>query len=814
MGIGTTAPAVRLHVAGTGGTPNVRLESLAGTGTRYVTADASGNLTAASSGGGGEATTASNGLSLSGTDVRLGGSLTSATTLANGSNTFAFSGTGNVGVGTTSPSANLDVNGTARVRTLSATGTRMVTADATGNLGNAALPTDAQALSISGSTISLTNGGNVTVPSSADNLGNHTATQALNLAANKLVGNGGTLGLSIASGGTVTTDGALSVGSTLGVTGTSNLTGIKLPGSFDPDATYVGTTGNSISFGTSGISEDFIGYKNNTFYFADSPGGSDVAAPGVNVGGSLTVGGLAGTGSRVVVADASGNLTATATLPTGESTTAGNGLTLTGTQVKLGGTLSATTTIDQGTNNLSFIGTGAIGLGSAPLGSTKLTVLSTGYSDAAIFSSTTAAGTNLLLSNESGTGRVWSLSSSGTSSAGGAGKLHISEQLTGTKATFDASGNFGLGITSPAVRLHVAGTSGTSNVRLESLAGTGTRYVTADASGNLTTAASGGGEATTASNGLSLSGLDVKLGGTLTGTTTVAQANNMFSLMGGKIGLGTSADVSGSRVSVAAGSAAENGLFVKTFDNTSTANSLKLDHNGSNLIVRPASAGGTTTVVENSAGNLVLNPSANSVGIRTSTPKTTLDVAGSARASGAVFARAYVANSYLSVEGPDYTADNQVHTADCTTTGVYGMTNVSVYATTSLDGYLGTNCANLLGVLLGTGIWRTGPGTGADAQFHTVQCQSDEVATGIRITATGTYLDGNVGLYCMPMNTAYTRGTSFTAMDRSTSLNTGDNNRFQSIACPTGTFVTGVQFYADSVLEYLSAVSCAGITVD
>ncbi|MBF9220182.1 discoidin domain-containing protein [Hymenobacter ruricola] len=57
-----------------------------------------------------------------------------------------------------------------------------------------------QTLSISGSTISLTNGGSVTVPSSADNLGNHTATQNLNLNGNLLTG-GGSLGLRMDASG-------------------------------------------------------------------------------------------------------------------------------------------------------------------------------------------------------------------------------------------------------------------------------------------------------------------------------------------------------------------------------------------------------------------------------------------------------------------------------------------------------------------------------------------------------------------------------------------------------------------------------------
>ena len=76
---------------------------------------------------------------------------------------------------------------------------------------------------------------------------------------------------------------------------------------------------------------------------------------------------------------------------------------------------------------------------------------------------------------------------------------------------------------------------------------------------------------------------------------------------------------------------AQNGLYVK-LNGASTNQSLKLEHNGSNLIVRPTSAGGTSTVVENTGGGgLLLNPSGGNVGIGTSSPpRARLDVNGSA----------------------------------------------------------------------------------------------------------------------------------------------------------------------------------------
>lgn len=131
------------------------------------------------------------------------------------------------------------------------------------------------------------------VATARDNLGNHTATRNLNLGANRLVGNGGTTGLSITTGGTV------------------------------------------------------------------------------------QVQSLAGTGTRLLTTDAAGNLAA-APLPTSESTTASNGLTLAGTDVRLGGALTTATTVAQGANPLGFTGTGGVAVGSAtPAASAQLDVAST-----------------------------------------------------------------------------------------------------------------------------------------------------------------------------------------------------------------------------------------------------------------------------------------------------------------------------------------------------------------------------------------------------------------------------------------------------
>jgi len=85
---------------------------------------------------------------------------------------------GGIPTGTFTPTFSVSSTGQVQVPGLAGTGTRVVTADANGNL----------------TTQSAASG-------AGDNLGNHTATQALNLGTNALVGNGGNTGLTITNAG-------------------------------------------------------------------------------------------------------------------------------------------------------------------------------------------------------------------------------------------------------------------------------------------------------------------------------------------------------------------------------------------------------------------------------------------------------------------------------------------------------------------------------------------------------------------------------------------------------------------------------------
>jgi hypothetical protein len=67
--------------------------------------------------------------------------------------------------------------------------------------------------------------------------------------------------------------------------------GLKLGNAnpFNPDPDFYENK-NFIAFRHANTSEDFIGYKNNTFYFKDSIGGGDTKDPNIVVGGKMGIG--------------------------------------------------------------------------------------------------------------------------------------------------------------------------------------------------------------------------------------------------------------------------------------------------------------------------------------------------------------------------------------------------------------------------------------------------------------------------------------------------------------------------------------------
>jgi hypothetical protein len=154
---------------------------------------------------------------------------------------------GNVGLGNSSPESTLHVEGTFKYVDGTQADGYVLTSDASGNASWEAatdndtqdlslsgstlsltdggsvdlsvINTDTQDLSYSGTTLSLTDGGSVNLSGLSDDMGNHIATQTINTDNNWISGDGGSEGVQIADDGGVTTSGTLSVG---GIINTNN----------------------------------------------------------------------------------------------------------------------------------------------------------------------------------------------------------------------------------------------------------------------------------------------------------------------------------------------------------------------------------------------------------------------------------------------------------------------------------------------------------------------------------------------------------------------------------------------------------------
>ncbi len=154
-----------------------------------------------------------------------------------------------------------------------------------------------------------------------------------------------------------------------------------------------------------------------------------------------------GTNGQVMVTDAAGNLSWT-TLSGLESTTASNGITETGDDVRLGGALNQNTTITTGINNLIFnlSATGYFEVQDA--GTAKFRISNTGN---------TRLGGSLQVNQTNVTGtRLIELTSAGSTGLINAYAAGINTvQIAGTGDSYINGGSFGLGITNPQEQLDV-----------------------------------------------------------------------------------------------------------------------------------------------------------------------------------------------------------------------------------------------------------------------------------------------------------------------------------------------------------------------
>lgn len=411
----------------------------------------------------------------------------------NGSNRMTLLGNGNFGVGITNPAHKLDVSGDINVGTAD----KFRVGGVAGTTG--------QVLSINGS-------GNMewaTPAGGADNLGNHTMTQNL-ITDNKWIsGDGDNEGIYVNYNGDVgigtTTPGAgLTVSapamwkSSIGIVNTGGgnewrigsdtdgfLKFVKINGTTFTPLAIDGASGN-VGIGITNPSEkltidgniQFVGdsFKSITFKQPAAGDGQDFLIAGNNGGVS---GGHGGT-----VAIMSGNAIG-----------AGN---------RNGGQLNLASGSGVGTGyggDINILGGGAASTGNA--------------GNVNINGGTPVTGSFGNITMQTGGGRVGIGTFSPVSllSVGASSQFQVS-----------ASGNI-LKVNNIATNFPT--TQGAANTFLRN-----------DGSGNLSWVTSGSG-LTTASNGLTASGADVRLGGTLSAATTISQAGFALGFTGGSIGIGT-----------------------------------------------------------------------------------------------------------------------------------------------------------------------------------------------------------------------------------------------------------------------------------
>ena len=653
-----------------------------------------------------------------------------------------------VGVSTGVPLATLHVGGaasTVRVDGLAGTGTRVVSVAPDGTLSTQ------------------------TAASLADNLGNHTATQALNLQANALTGTGANLGTAVGIG--VRADGGLNIGQntpggnlmlgfqagaavTTGINnhfvgylaGQSNTTGVAnhfegyLAGRDNtsgwqnyfsgPNAGLFNTTGSQNHYSgfvagraaTTANLNTFVGYAagsvtttggNNLFvggfsgnanltgtdntYLGTNSGFRSTASRNVFVGfnsGITNVGGHSNTALGFLAGPSSASLKNAAAVGYKASVSQSNSLVLGGTdslavRVGIGTTApnfqfevrtaatnatiaqfrsaggfgqilvsNSTTTSDLGASNGigwtgtnsggDFVirtsaagrmffqdGTGFVGIANqAP--TARLHITTTGDTEQGLRLSNGSTSNIGLQTLGGGFDGYMALNFNGFFDGGqqryNTAKFNwrlfadqrgtadeLSLEVLGTTDTriFTAlpNGNLGVGVNSPQARLHTSGT-----VRHETLAGTGTRVVVADANGTLSA------QTLPAVTGDNL--------GNHTATTNLAMSGNQI-LNTGSVAIGTGTATQ--RLTVAGNSAGNDGI---TLRNTGTGNAhLRWEDGataaGLTLIKSWTAAGRTGLALWDGVSN-VLTMRDNRIGIGTETPTRKLHVVATTGADGAL----------------------------------------------------------------------------------------------------------------------------------------------------------------------------------
>ena len=326
---------------------------------------------AGSQGGAGGAPTGSNGLSDTGATTATGGTQaaggsTGGALGTGGASTSTYSGGGGGGGyygggGSSGSSSGGGGGGSSFVTPTGTTGLAFTAGASTGSGSLTITPNPVYAApTLDGSNF-------VNVP--GDNLGNHTATQNLNLGANALVGNGGSTGLTVSSSGAIATASTLTTAGAITAGGNVQLGANQLVGNGGSTGLSIGSTGN-VGIGTTASPTQKLEVIGNTTVTGTS-----------YVSGSVGIG-TPTPNSRLSISPTVAE--AKLTLYDGGSNTAHYGFGVSGGQLNYHVDVSSSSHVfwaggknGNGTELLRIQGNGSVGIGTTPVANARLQVSGT-----------------------------------------------------------------------------------------------------------------------------------------------------------------------------------------------------------------------------------------------------------------------------------------------------------------------------------------------------------------------------------------------------------------------------------------------------